>query len=87
MVAKEHIFEERKSEGWTGSGYDWASIARVLVAEQLPDLECDLSFDPEGGMFSASGSRPALERLGKAMSAAFQDDKILRNLLSRAAID
>jgi len=87
MMAKVHVFEERKAEGWIGSGYDWASIARVLLMEQLPDLENDISFDPEAGMFSASGARPALERLATVMLAAFESDEILRDLLSRAELD
>jgi hypothetical protein len=28
MIAKTHVFEERKAEGWIGSGYDWTSVAR-----------------------------------------------------------
>jgi hypothetical protein len=39
MIAKTHVFEERKAEGWIGSGYDWTSVARVLLIEQLPDLQ------------------------------------------------
>ena len=87
MIAKAHVFEERKAEGWIGSGYDWTSVARVLLIEQLPDLQSDISFDPEAGMFSASGARPALERLATAMLAAFESDEILRDLLSRAELD
>ncbi len=86
MEAKFHIFEERADEGWSGNGYDWTSLAEVVIAEQLPDLKNELSFDPEAGMFSASGSRPALERLGKAMSRIFKDDEVIRDLLSRAEL-
>lgn len=87
MVEKTHIFEERADEGWNGNGYDWNSIAQVLVAEQLSDLKDELEFDPEAGMFSALGPRPALERLGLALAAAFHDESILRDLLSRAQLD
>jgi hypothetical protein len=87
MIARAHVFEERKAEGWIGSGYDWTSVARVLLIEQLPDLESNISFDPEAGMFSAGGPRPALERLAAAMLAAFESDEILRDLLSRAELD
>jgi len=38
-------------------------------------------------MFSAQGSRSALERLGKAMSLAFNNEEVLRDLLSRAELD
>jgi len=87
MIDKCHVFEERADEGWNGNGYDWSSIARVIISEQLPDLSNDISFDPAAGMFSAQGPRSALERLGTAMSSAFQDDAILRDILSRAELD
>ncbi|WKJ89204.1 Imm51 family immunity protein [Methylomonas montana] len=87
MIEKFHVFEERADEGWNGNGYDWNSIAQVIVAEQLPDLQDELDFDPEAGMFSAQGSRSALERFGKAMSSAFHNDEVLRDLLSRAELD
>lgn len=87
MAPKEHLFEERSEEGWTGNGYDWSSIAQVIVAEQMPNIAEELEFDPEGGMFSVTGPRAALERLGKAMAAAYHDDATLRDLLSRAEID
>lgn len=57
------------------------------MSEQLPDLMDVISFDPEAGVFSAQGPRAALERLGAAMSAAFQDEELLRDLLSRAELD
>lgn len=87
MVERFHVFEELSGEGWSGNGYDWNSIAQVIMSEQLPDLMDVISFDPEAGMFSAQGPRAALERLGAAMSAAFQDEEILRDLLSRAELD
>jgi len=87
MLSKEHIFEEFREAGWCGNGYDWSAIAQVIVAEQMPDLEQDLEFDPEAGMFSVSGPRAALERLGRAMAAAYHDEATLRDLLSRAEID
>ncbi|MDD3484179.1 Imm51 family immunity protein [Azovibrio restrictus] len=87
MEERFHVFEERSDEGWSGNGYDWNSIAQVIMSEQLPDLMESISFDPEAGMFSAQGPRAALERLGAAMSSAFRDEEILRDLLSRAELD
>lgn len=87
MMAKTAIFEEREDEGWSGNGYDWNSIAQVVVTEQLPELEEVLSFDPEGGTFSAHGPRSALKALGKAMAAIFHSDEAIRDLLSRAELD
>jgi hypothetical protein len=87
MVDRINVFEERASEGWLGNGYDWTSIARVILDEKLPDLKDKLEFDPEGGMFSVSGPVEALKRLGGEMKAAFDNEDLLRDLLSRAVID
>ncbi len=38
-------------------------------------------------IFSATGSRDALEKLGAAMQSAFRDDAALRDVLSRAELD
>jgi len=83
MADKFQIFDERAAAGWTGNGYDWNAIAQVVVAEQLPDLKDQFTYDPEAGMFSASGPRLALERLGTALQAVFQNDATLRELLKR----
>src|SRR5258708_15260481 len=80
MVAKAHVFEERKAEGWIGSGYDWTSIARVLLMEQLPDLQSNISFDPEAGMFSARDARPPPGRPAPVIFASADADGILRGL-------
>ena len=85
MLAKTRIFEER--EGWLGNGYDWTSIAEVLVAERLPHLKNSLSFDPEAGTFVAAGPLPAVKSLAEQMVLVFHDDAQLRDLLSRAVLD
>jgi Immunity protein 51 len=87
MLAKSHIFEEREAEGWMGNGYDWNSLAQVVVAEQLPEFADELSFDPEAGMFSAIGDRLSLEKLGTKMCAMFHSDEAIRDILSRAELD
>ena len=84
MLEKVHIFTELEDEGWLGNGYDWESIARVVLEEQLFDLEEDIVFDSEAGMFSASGSREALAQLGRAMQAVYHDEDLLREMLGRA---
>jgi hypothetical protein len=86
MLAHTHIFEER-SDGWLGNGYDWTSIARVVVEERLPDLRDDLIFDPEAGMFVAIGSIEALRRLGEEMKKVFDDEASIRDILGRAELD
>lgn len=87
MEAKAHVFAERAAEGWSGNGYDWGSIAQVVVAERLPQLQGRLSFDPEAGMLSVSGERADLETLGTALRAVYRDDNDLRELLARAELD
>src|SRR5471030_1639631 len=80
MVSKAEVFEELQDEGWSGNGYDWNALAQVVVAEQMPDLLSELSFDSEAGMFSAGGSREALERLGQVMASVFHNDESIRDL-------
>lgn len=87
MEVKFPIFDEKAGDGWSGNGYDWQSVAQVIVAERLPEFASELSFDSEAGMFAATGSRAALEKLGTAMQSAFRDDAALRDVLSRAELD
>jgi hypothetical protein len=87
MLLRVSVFEEREDEGWMGNGYDWTSIAQVVLNEKLPDLLEKLEFDPEAGMFSASGSIDSLKRLGKEMKLIFDDENMLRDFLSRAELD
>ena len=45
MGEKCPVFEEL--EGWAGDSYDWTSVARTVIAEELPQLEDAVSFDSE----------------------------------------
>lgn len=85
MVKWVPVFEER--QGWTGGGYDWTSLARVLVAEQLYEIQSQISYDPEAGMFSAHGPLDALKLLGAAMQKLYNDGAAIRDLLYRAELD
>ena len=87
MSLRFEIFDERKDEGWMGNGYDWTSIAQIVMEEKLPDVEETVEFDAEAGMFSAIGPLYALERLGAEMKKVFDDENLLRDVLSRAEID
>ncbi|GAB5533783.1 MAG: hypothetical protein Rubg2KO_00320 [Rubricoccaceae bacterium] len=87
MVSKQHIFHERADEGWEGNGYDWTSIAYVLLDEDLSDLKGKVSFDPEAGMLSAQGSLEALKTFATEMQNVYNDDARIRDLLSRAELD
>jgi len=85
MLARNHIFVEKT--GWLGNGYDWTSVARVVVDERLPDLRDKVNFDPEGGMFVAIGSAEVLRRLGEELKKVFDDESSIRNILGRAELD
>jgi hypothetical protein len=85
MLEKCPVFEEL--EGWTGNGYDWASVARTIIAEELPQLKDAVSFDPEADMFVAYGPRDAIQILAPVMQAVFHDDSRLRDLLPRSELD
>src|ERR1700690_2560945 len=87
MVLRSPIFEERENEGWNGNGYDWTSVARVILDEKLPELKGKLEFDPEAGMFCAIGSTESLKRLGEEMKKGFDDEGLLRDILGRAVLD
>jgi hypothetical protein len=87
MVNRSAVFEERGNEGWNGNGYDWTSIARVILDEKLPDIKDLLEFDPEAGMFCAIGPMESLKRLGAEMKQAFDDEDLLRDVLGRAVLD
>jgi hypothetical protein len=85
MIEKSAIFEE--VEFGNGNGYDWGSVARTLIAEELPALEGAISLDAEAGMFVAYGPRDAILSLAAAIHAAFHDDSKLRDLISRSEPD
>lgn len=81
------IFAERGHEGWAGNGYDWTSIARVLVLERFPQHRDALSYDPEAGMFFMRGPREVLEEVAVELARVYDNEQDLRDLLSRAELD
>jgi hypothetical protein len=83
---KAHIFEEQAEKGWAGNGLDWTSIAQVIIAEQLPQLADELTFTSDADVFSVSGSKASLIKLGLALKITFDDDHILRDILFRAKL-
>nr|MDT0659179.1 Imm51 family immunity protein [Micromonospora sp. DSM 115978] len=87
MEGRIHVFEERSDEGWAGNGYDWTSVARVLVTETFPQYERELVYDPEAGMFFVRGPREVLEEIAAELTKVYHDESRLRDLLSRAELD
>jgi hypothetical protein len=82
------VFASRQHEGFEGNGYDWASLATVFLAEQMPELRGSVRFDPEGSLFCAySADTDALRRFVLGFKAACADEALLRDLLTRAELD
>src|SRR5262249_37194554 len=77
MGSKFALFEARR---WIGNGHDWASVARLVLAERLPELADVVRFDSEAGMFAAYGPRAAMMRLGAEMRDVYADDAALGDL-------
>ncbi|ASJ20507.1 immunity 51 family protein [Brachyspira hampsonii] len=85
---KVEIFEEREDEGFEGGGYDWQSLAIVFLEERVPDLKGIIDFDSESSMFCAYSSNiEALKKFALLFKEACEDDKLIRDLFSRAELD
>jgi hypothetical protein len=61
------LFEEK---GLSGNGYDWTGLAEAFIAEHLPQLAGQLTFDSEAGTFSVSSkSKKAIKEFAEAFKA------------------
>lgn len=85
LTAKAAIF--RQQAGWTGNGYDWQSVAKVILKEQHPALYDRIAFDSEADMFAARGDQADLITLAKALCRVYHDDGLLTDVQSRAELD
>jgi hypothetical protein len=54
------------------------------LEQRLPHAAEQVEFDPEAGMFSASGPLEVLQQLGAELKSLFDDEQLLRDILSRA---
>ncbi len=85
LTEKAATFQQQA--GWAGNGYDWQSVAKVVLRERHPAL-CDrIEFDSEADMFVARGKPADLIVLAKAMCEVYNDDDLLTDLQSRAELD
>lgn len=85
---KNHIFLTREDEGFEGSGYDWASLAKVFLSERLPELQYSIKFDPEGSMFCAySDKYEDLQKFILTFKNICENDEVIIDILSRAELD
>jgi len=85
---RNEIFEAHAEEGFEGSGYDWASLAKVFLEEKQPQLIGTVKFDPEGSMYCAySSDKEALKQFAIAFKEAVEDEALVHDLFSRAKLD
>ncbi len=78
------LFESR---GLQGGGYTWEAVASSLVKLKRPDLESDLSYDSEAGMFVALGGRESLKGVATLIQKALADPALLRDAVDHADPD
>ncbi|MDO4878493.1 MAG: Imm51 family immunity protein [Neisseria sp.] len=86
---RQEVFDRRADDGFEGGGYDWASLARVFLAERLPQFEQQVCFDPEADMFCAYAKHEdeaALREFARAFRAFCDDEEAMGDLLSRAEL-
>jgi hypothetical protein len=82
------LFATRADEGFEGSGYDWASLAAVFLAEQPAAMQEAIRFDPEGSMFCAySADKAALQHFALDFKAACDDEARAQALFAQAELD
>ncbi|WP_322903242.1 Imm51 family immunity protein [Paenibacillus campi] len=85
---KQQLFDSRADEGFEGSGYDWAALAAVYLAEKMPELETIVRFDPEADMFCAySSDTEALHKFMIGFHAACEQPDVIANLFAQAELD
>lgn len=78
------LFESR---GLQGGGYTWEAVVSSLVKLKRPDLESDLTYDSEAGMFVALGSRESLKAVATLIQKAISDPALLRDAVDHADPD
>jgi len=85
---KKELFQTRRNDGFTGSGYDWESLAQTLIKEMAPDLQDVILFDSEHGMFCAySDNADDLQRFAILLKETCENDSVIADLFSRATPD
>ena len=81
------VFATRSSEGFLGNGYDWESLAMVLLNEKMPELIEEIEFDSEAGMFCAySSNKNVLKKFALEFNKLCENKKLIKDLFSRAEL-
>ena len=85
---KKELFQTRRREGFSGSGYDWESLAQTLIQEIAPEFRESISFDSEKGMFCAySHNSNELQRFAVLLKETCENDTLIAELFSHAKPD
>lgn len=86
---KHEIFITREADGFEGGGgYDWNSLAKVVLEEKTPHLINIIDFDSEGSMFCAyAHERNALQEYALVLKQVCEADAVMLDLFSRAILD
>jgi len=83
---KKELFLTRENEGFLGSGYDWESLAKRFIQEEMPELQEVIDFDPEYMMFYAfSSDRDSLKRFILQFKEACEDNAVIVGIFSKAS--
>jgi len=82
---KQHIFCERSDDGFEGNGYDWESLAMVLLDERFRKFKNEIKMASESGMFCMySKNKKIIEDFAIAFHAICENESEMRDLFSRA---
>ena len=85
---KQNVFDTRQEEGFVGNGYDWNSLATVVIEEKMPELMEVLSFDSEAGLFSIGSEEvEAVKKFALGFKAMCDDESEMTDLFSRVILD
>jgi hypothetical protein len=83
---KQKLFKTRK--GFSGSGYDWESLAQVFIRERTPTLEEWIDFDSERLAFVAYSSNPnALKQFVVSFKEACENEELITDIFSRTTAE
>ena len=84
----QEIFDIRHSEGFEGTGYDWASLANVFIDETRPDIVGKIDFNPETEMFVAySKDKEALKEFILTFKETCENREKISDMFSRAELE
>ena len=85
---RKDLFKTRKKDGFTGTGYDWESLATAFIDEIMPECKSCIKFDPENKMFCAySEDLEIMKQFAVSFKNACDEDTVIRNIFAKAIPD